>query len=240
MRADLALLARGLFESRARAQAAIKAGTVFCNGRKVTKSSEKIGDNCILTAKAAHPWVSRGGVKLDAALTKFSIDPSGLCCLDIGASTGGFTDVLLSRGAAHVYAIDVGTAQLNPKISSDHRVTVMEQTDARELTVGQFTRPIDLIVCDASFISATKVLGRPMTLAQAGARLVTLVKPQFELGRAALGKGGIIKDTDLANDAISIVSHWVEGQGWPVKAAMDSPIKGGSGNREFLLWAVKI
>lgn len=238
-RLDVALVARELFESRAQAQAAIGSGSVMVAGKVVTKASYKVSENDEITAKAAHPWVSRGGVKLAHALDAFGVDPSGMTALDVGASTGGFTDVLLSRGAVNVYAVDVGTDQLHKKIRNDDRVTVMEQTDARHLTPGHFPRAIDLIVCDASFISATKILGAPMTLARPGAQLVTLIKPQFEMGRDALGKGGVIRDREIAEDAVRIVTSWIEASGWTVLGDCKSPITGGSGNHEYLLHARK-
>ncbi|MEE9347945.1 MAG: TlyA family RNA methyltransferase [Robiginitomaculum sp.] len=239
MRADVALVKRGLCESRTRARAAIEGGTVFADGKLVKKPSEKISDDVELTAKALHPWVGRGGVKLAAALKSFAVNPNGLTCLDIGASTGGFTDVLLTGGARHVFAVDIGTAQLHDKIRGDSRVTVMEQTDARLLKPSDFNAPIDLIVCDASFISATKVLGMPMELASPKAQMVVLVKPQFEVGKGGLGKGGIVRDPEVARDALSIVASWVAAQGWRVIADCNSPIKGRSGNIEFLLHARK-
>ncbi len=239
-RLDVALVARGLFESRARAQAAISSGSVTVGGKVVTKPSFKISDTDDITAKAAHPWVSRGGIKLAHAMDIFKVDPAGLTALDVGASTGGFTDVLLSRGAAKVYAVDVGTDQLHTKIRSDDRAVVMEQTDARHLTRAHFDSPIDLVVCDASFISATKILGAPMALARPGAQLITLIKPQFEMGKGALGKGGVIRDRETAEDAVRIVRSWVEAQGWTLRADCKSPITGGSGNHEYLLHAVKV
>ena len=238
-RLDVALVARGLFESRARAQAAISSGSVKVGGKVITKASLKVSDDDDITAKAAHPWVSRGGVKLAHALDAFKVDPIGLTALDVGASTGGFTDVLLTRGAKGVYAVDVGTDQLHKKIRGDDRVTVMEQTDARHLTGASFGRPIDLVVCDASFISATKILGAPMALARPGAQLITLIKPQFEMGRDALGKGGIIRDKETAEDAVRIVKSWIEASGWIFIADCKSPITGGSGNHEYLLHARK-
>lgn len=238
-RLDVALVARGLFESRARAQAAISSGSVKVGSKVVTKVSLKVSDTDDITAKAAHPWVSRGGVKLAHALDVFKVEPAGLTALDVGASTGGFTDVLLTRGAAKVYAVDVGTDQLHKKIRGDDRVIVMEQTDARHLTAAQFAEPINLIVCDASFISATKILGAPMALAPPGAQLVTLIKPQFEMGRGALGKGGIIRDRETAEDAVRIVKSWIESTGWIVFGDCKSPITGGSGNHEYLLHARK-
>lgn len=238
-RADLALVARGLFDSRSQARAAIEAGGVTVNGARVKKPSEKINDTDALEAKAAHSWVSRGGVKLDGALKTFGVDPAGLCCIDIGASTGGFTDVLIARGAAKVYAIDVGTAQLHARLHGHPKIISKEQTDARSLTRADIAEDFDLIVCDASFISAMKVLARPMALAASGCQLICLVKPQFEVGQEGLSKGGIVKDRSLAEDALTMIKTWTQEQGWRVLATCDSPIKGGSGNREFLLHAVK-
>lgn len=180
--------------------------------------------------------MSRGGLKLAHALAVFDVDVEGKTCLDVGSSTGGFTNVLLTHGAAKVFAVDIGTDQLHPKIRSNERVTVMEQTDARTLTLPEAP---DIIVCDASFISATKVLETPLTLAAPKAHLITLVKPQFEVGKAGIGKGGIVKSEDLALKALIDVSIWVEEQGWRVLARDTSPITGGSGNTEYLLHAVK-
>ncbi len=239
LRADVALVKRGLCESRAKARAAIEAGTAFVNDRKISKPSEKISANDILRASAAHSWVSRGGLKLEGALSAFGVDPAGQVCLDVGASTGGFTDVLLSRGAAKIYAVDVGTAQLHPKLREDSRVICLEKMDARDLTPAHFNPPFHLIVCDASFISAMKVLARPMAIARAGCGLICLVKPQFEVGPSGLSRGGIVRDASLAQDALYMVKNWVREQGWELGGECDSPIKGGSGNHEFLLHAVK-
>lgn len=239
LRADVALVTRGLCESRSQARAAIEAGTAFVNGRKITKPSEKVKESDELAAKAAHRWVSRGGLKLVHALDVFGVDPAGQICLDVGASTGGFTDVLLSRNAARVYAVDVGTAQLHPKLTRDSRVVSLEKTDARHLIAPLFDPPYSLIVCDASFISAMKVLERPMALAQPGSGLICLVKPQFEVGLSGLSRGGIVRDASLARDALHMVSNWTSEQGWEPVSDCDSPIQGGSGNHEFLLYAVK-
>lgn len=238
-RLDISLVARGLFESRAKAQAAIASGGVRVNGRLVKKASLKVSDIDDISAKAAHSWVSRGGLKLVKALDEFGVDVRGFTALDLGASTGGFTDVLLSRGANKVYAVDVGTEQLHPKLKSDSRVISLEQTDARELTKVDIPDAIQIIVCDASFISAMKVLERPMSLTRTGTHLICLVKPQFEVGQEGLSRGGIVRDGSLAADTLTMVKTWVSEQGWKIKGSCDSPIQGGSGNREFLLHAVK-
>lgn len=237
MRADLWLVATGHYESRARAQAAIKAGLVSVNGRRVKKPSEVIQDGAEIQAEQEHPWVSRGGLKLAHALEEFDVDPTGKTCLDVGASTGGFCDVLLSKDAAHVYAIDVGQSQLHERLQGLASITSMERRDARTLTKDDFDSPPQLIVCDASFISAMKVLDIPMSLAAPKAELITLVKPQFEVGKSGIGRGGIVKSESLALQSLSDVSAWVSSQGWNVVATCASPIKGGSGNTEYLLYA---
>jgi len=198
-----------------------------------------IGGAAEVKAKAEHPWVSRGGLKLDHALTVFDVSVEGKTCLDVGSSTGGFTDVLLARGAAKVYAVDVGTDQLHAKLKNDPRVVSWETTDARNLRTDMFDPVPTVIVCDASFISATKVLATPLSFAAPGAQLITLVKPQFEVGKEGIGKGGIVKLESLALQALSDVSAWVTAQGWQVLKTDTSPIKGGSGNTEYLLWARK-
>lgn len=239
MRADLWLVEQGYYESRARAQAAIKAGLVTVNGKALRKASEKIPDEAQITAEAEHAWVSRGGLKLVHALDVFGVDPIDKICLDVGASTGGFTDVLISRGARRVYAVDVGQGQLHERLQNHPQVISMEQTDARNLTPRDFSTPPQFIVCDASFISVMKVLKLPLTLAAEKAELVTLVKPQFEVGRGGLGKSGIVKSEILAQQALQDVRDWVARQGWQVRQDDLSPIKGGSGNTEYLLYAVK-
>jgi 23S rRNA (cytidine1920-2'-O)/16S rRNA (cytidine1409-2'-O)-methyltransferase len=186
-----------------------------------------------------HPWVSRGGIKLDHGLTHFGFDVTGAIALDVGSSTGGFTDVLLSRGAAKVYAVDVGTNQLAWKLRQDERVVVLEQTNARHLTAEQVPEPVDIVVCDASFISLAKVLEAPLRLAKPGAKLVALVKPQFEAGREEVGKGGVVRDAAVHERVCSEAKDWVEGQGWAVLGVTPSPITGPEGNIEFLLGAVK-
>ena len=238
MRIDRYLVAHGHFETRSQAQAAIQAGLVKVDGKIVKKASVPVPEGVEVEASAPHPWVGRGGVKLDHALDAFGLDVSGRTCLDIGASTGGFTDVLLARGAAKVHAVDVGTDQLHPKLRDDPRVVVMESQDARELTAEQVGRP-DMIVVDASFIPLAKILPVPLSLARAGADLVALVKPQFEVGRAGVGRGGVVRDAALRERAVSDVSAWLSRQGWEVVAFTASPIAGGSGNRESLIHARK-
>jgi 23S rRNA (cytidine1920-2'-O)/16S rRNA (cytidine1409-2'-O)-methyltransferase len=186
-----------------------------------------------------HPWVSRGGLKLEHGLTHFGFDVTGSVALDVGSSTGGFTDVLLSRGAARVYAVDVGTNQLAWKLRQDPRVVVHEQTNARNLTVEIIPEPVDIVVCDASFISLTKVLPAALGLARQGARLVALVKPQFEAGREEVGKGGVVRDEAVHRRVCDEAAGWVASQGWRVLGLVESPITGPEGNREFLLGAVK-
>jgi len=237
IRADLALVQRGLFESRNKARAAIEAGLVFANGVAVTKPADPILPDAVIEAKAPHPWVSRAGMKLEAALTDFGVDPAGKICLDLGASTGGFTQVLLSRGAAKVYAVDVGQDQLHHSLRADHRVVSMEATDARALKAKMFDAPPELIVCDASFISLRLVLPVPLSLAAPGATLIALIKPQFEAGRALVGKGGIVRDPIVHADVCLDIRGLLGKLGWRVIGLEPSPIAGGDGNREFLIAA---
>ena len=191
-----------------------------------------------LTVRGAdHPWVSRGGQKLDHALTHFEIDPSGLTALDIGASTGGFTDVLCQRGARRVYAVDVGYGQLDARLRGDGRVAVLERTNARYLSRAQVPVPIDLIVCDASFIGLRTILLAPLGLAAPGARLIALIKPQFEAGRGRVGKGGIVRDPAVHAEVCDTIRDWLTAEGWPVMGLTESPIKGRDGNAEFLIAA---
>lgn len=240
MRADKYLVEHGFFDTRARAAAAIKAGAVVINGASLKKPSQNIPDGASVQAKAAHPWVSRGGVKLAHALDVSGIDVTGSVALDVGASTGGFTDVLLTNGAAKVYAVDVGREQLHRKLKSDDRVISMESTDARYIEADLFAPLPTIVVCDASFISAMKVLERPLSIMKTGASLITLVKPQFEVGRDNIGKGGLVKSGEVAEASLETVQHWVQEQGWEVKGTALSPITGGSGNTEYLLWAQKL
>ena len=230
----------GLAESRTRAQALILAGNVFVGDRRVAKAGDLLAEESDLTVKGRdHPWVSRGGVKLDHGLTHFGFDVAGAVALDVGSSTGGFTDVLLSRGAARVYAIDVGTNQLAWKLRSDDRVIVHEQTNARALTAEVIPEPIDIIVCDASFIALAKVLAVALDFARPGGKLVALVKPQFEAGRAEVGKGGVVRDAAVHQRVCDQAAAWVESRGWRVCGIEPSPITGPEGNVEFLLGAIR-
>ncbi len=240
VRADQLLVSRGLAESRTRAQALILAGSVFSGDKRVAKAGDLLPADARLEVKGRdHPWVSRGGVKLDHGLTHFGFDVSGAVALDVGSSTGGFTDVLLSRGAARVYAIDVGTNQLAWKLRQDPRVTVHEQTNARYLTAKTVPEPIDVVVCDASFIGLSKVLGPALGLARPGAKLVALIKPQFEAGREEVGKGGVVRDPQIHQRVCDAAGAWVASQGWSVLGVVESPITGPEGNVEFLLAGVK-
>jgi len=240
VRADQLLVARGLAESRTRAQALILAGNVFAGERRVAKAGDLLAEDAELSVKGRdHPWVSRGGIKLDHGLTHFGFDVTGAVALDVGSSTGGFTDVLLSRGAARVYAIDVGTNQLAWKLRSDPRVLVHEQTNARDLTPEIVPEPIDIVVCDASFIGLAKVLDAALDLARPDASLVALVKPQFEAGREEVGKGGVVRDPAVHQRVCDQTSDWVRSKGWRVLGVERSPITGPEGNVEFLLGAVK-
>lgn len=240
MRIDQLLVERGLAESRAKAQAYIMAGLVMVAEQKIEKPGHKVPSDVAIDLKGKdHPWVSRGGIKLDHALNHFDIEVRGLIAIDVGSSTGGFTDVMLSRGAAKVYAVDSGTNQLAWKLRQDERVIVHEQTSARILTDAHIPEPIDLIVCDASFISLTKVLERPMEFAKNGAMLIALIKPQFEAERADVGKGGVVRDTAVHDEVCDKVRQWLSAQNWAVGGISQSPITGPKGNIEFLIAAVK-
>jgi 23S rRNA (cytidine1920-2'-O)/16S rRNA (cytidine1409-2'-O)-methyltransferase len=234
-RADRLLVERGLFESRAQAQAAIAAGQVTADGAPVRKPSDVLRPDAVLQAAPAHPWASRGGVKLAAALDAFGIDPSGRVCLDVGASTGGFTDVLLARGAARVYAVDVGRDQLHPRLREDARVVSRESTDIR--TLAPLSPPPTLIVIDVSFISLRLVLPPALALAARPAQLVALIKPQFEAGRAHLKKG-IVQDAAIRRQVCEEIAAFVASLGWNIKDLVPSPITGGDGNQEFLITAI--
>ena len=236
-RVDLELVERGLAESRERARALIMAGLVFSAERRVVKAGETVAVGAPLEVRGRdHPWVSRGGLKLVAGLDHFALDPAGLVAVDVGASTGGFTDVLLSRGAARVYAVDVGHGQLAWKLRQDPRVVVLERTNARALSRTEIPEPVDLIVCDASFIGLSVVLPAALALAAPGARLVALVKPQFEVGRGQVGKGGIVRDAALHQEVCARIAEWLAAQpGWALLGLTDSPITGQDGNREFLI-----
>jgi len=227
-------------ESRTRAQALIMAGAVFSGEKKLAKPGDMLAENAPLEVRGKdHPWVSRGGIKLDHGLTHFGLDVAGAIALDVGSSTGGFTDVLLSRGAVKVYAVDVGTNQLAWKLRQDPRVVIHEQTNARNLDSGIVPEPVDIIVCDASFISLAKVLEKPLTFARSGARLVALIKPQFEAGRNEVGKGGVVRDVAVHARVCAEVRAWLVEQGWCVEGIVESPITGPEGNIEFLIGAVK-
>ncbi|MEQ6335285.1 TlyA family RNA methyltransferase [Sphingobium sp. MK2] len=238
MRADQLLVDLGLAESRARAQALILAGHVFLGDRKVEKAGQQVAPDAAIDVRGRdHPWVSRGGIKLAHALDTFAIDVAGHVAIDVGSSTGGFTDVLLTHGAVKVYAVDSGTNQLAWKLRSDDRVIVHEQTSARILTDAHIPEPVDCIVCDASFIALSKVLERPITFARPGASLVALIKPQFEAGRAEVGKGGVVRDVAIHNRVCEEVRTWIDAQGWTVIGLTQSPITGPQGNVEFLIYA---
>ncbi|MDR2856873.1 MAG: TlyA family RNA methyltransferase [Novosphingobium sp.] len=240
IRVDQLLVERGLAESRARAQALVLAGLVFAGESKVAKSGQAIAADAPLEVRGRdHPWVSRGGIKLAHALDHFALDPAGAVAIDVGSSTGGFTDVLLSRGAVHVFAVDSGTNQLAWKLRQDPRVTVLEQTSARILTPAMIDRPCNWVVCDASFISLAKVLAVPLRLAAPACRLVALIKPQFEVGRAEVGKGGVVRDPALHARVCAEVRGWIEGEGWAVQGITPSPITGPEGNVEFLIAAAR-
>ena len=239
-RADQLLVDRGLAESRTRAQALILAGLAFIGDRKIDKAGQQVADDAEVSVKGRdHPWVSRGGIKLDHALTHLGWDVSGAIAIDVGSSTGGFTDVLLGRGAARVYAVDSGTNQLAWKLRQDERVVVHEQTSARILTPTHIPEPIDLIVCDASFIALSKVLPVPMSFAKPGARIVALIKPQFEAERHEVGKKGVVRDVTVHARICAEVRNWLTGEGWDVVDLVESPITGPEGNVEFLIAAVK-
>ena len=240
-RADLLLVARGLAETRARAQALIMAGKVFVADRRIEKAGEAIPEDQPIELRGeAHPWVSRGGVKLAHALSHFGLDPGARVCLDIGASTGGFTDVLLSHGAARVHAVDVGHGQLAWKLRNDPRVVVLEKTNARYLDRAQIPEPVDALVCDASFIGLETLLPRPLALCAPGAWAVALIKPQFEAGPGQVGKGGVVRDAAVHASVCARIEAWWRGlPGWTVLGVTESPITGPEGNREFLIAAAR-
>lgn len=242
VRVDVALVERGLVESRAKAQALILAGLVYSETRRIDKAGDLIPAEAPLHIKGqVHPWVSRGGLKLVKGLDHFAIDPAGLTAIDVGASTGGFTDVLLSRGAAKVYAVDVGHGQLAWKLRQDARVVVMEKTNARHLTAAEIPDPLDLVVCDASFIGLDVVLPAAMALTRPGAHLVALIKPQFEVGKGRVGKGGVVRDPALHDEVCERIRTWIASlPGWEVLGLTDSPILGPEGNKEFLIGARRL
>lgn len=241
VRVDQLLVERGLAESRTRAQALIMAGTVFSGERKIAKAGDTLAPDAALEVKGRdHPWVSRGGLKLDHALAHFGWDMTGAVVIDVGASTGGFTDVALTRGAAKVYAVDVGHGQLAWKLRQDARVVVLEKTNARHLSAEIIPEPVDLVVCDASFIGLKTVLPAAMALTKPNARLVALIKPQFEVGKERVGKGGVVRDPALHAEVCADIEAWMNAQpGWRVAGLTTSPITGPEGNVEFLIAAEK-
>ncbi|HEU0215386.1 MAG TPA: TlyA family RNA methyltransferase [Stellaceae bacterium] len=237
-RADQLLVERGLAESRAKAQALILAGVVFTGDRRIDKAGETLAETAGIEVRGRdHPWVSRGGLKLAHALEHFDIDVTGLVALDVGSSTGGFVDVLLARGAARVHAVDVGRGQLAWKLRQDPRVAVHEGVNARYLTADEIGEPNDLVTCDASFIGLATVLPAALALAKSAAQLVALIKPQFEAGPGAVGKGGVVRDPETHRAVCEAVAAWLASQGWQVIGITDSPITGPAGNKEFLLYA---
>ena len=238
IRADQMLVERGLVESRAKGQALILAGLVFSGDKKVEKAGQALKPDAPLTVKGKdHPWVSRGGIKLAHGLQHFEWKVDGAVAIDVGSSTGGFTDVLLTNGASRVYAVDSGTNQLAWKLRQDPRVVVLEQTNARHLTDAEISEPVDIIVCDASFISLSKVLATPIGFAKLGARLIALIKPQFEAGRSEVGKGGVVRDPVIHERVCADAVLWIESQGWHSVGVTQSPITGPEGNIEFLMGA---
>ncbi len=239
IRADQAVVGQGLAASRTRAQALILAGKVLANDTRIDKAGQMIAKDAMLRLKGKdHPWVSRGGLKLAHGLDYFEIDAAGSVVIDVGASTGGFTDVVLTAGAKKVYAVDVGHGQLDWKLRNDKRVVVMERTNARHLTRDDIADEIDLIVCDASFISLKTVLPGAMSLAAAKAHMIALIKPQFEVGKGEVGKKGVVRDPKLHQQVISNVSDWLaDADGWRVLGVVESPITGPEGNFEFLIGA---
>ncbi|MEO5372959.1 MAG: TlyA family RNA methyltransferase [Alphaproteobacteria bacterium] len=246
-RLDQLLVDRGLAESRTRAQALIMAGLVYtgdvhAGDRRLDKPGQSVNTDLHVVVRGQdHPWVSRGGVKLAHGLDHFAIDPSGLTCLDVGASTGGFTHVLLSRGAARVFAVDVGYGQLALTVREDPRVVVLERTNARHIGRDEVPDPIALIVCDASFIGLRTLLPAPLALTAPGARLVALIKPQFEVGRGRVGKGGVVRDPALHAEVCETITTWLAAQpGWRVMGVTQSPIQGPEGNVEFLIGAERV
>lgn len=235
-RIDKVLVSRGLFDSRARAQAAVRAGLVRVDGHPVARPSDEVDSQAEIAAEAEHPFVSRGALKLEGALDAFAIDPTGSVALDVGASTGGFTELLLQRGARHVYAVDVGRDQFHPRLRGRADITLLEGTDARALTRDLVPEPVDLVVADVSFISLSLVLPHALALAAPRARLAILVKPQFEAGRQRVKKG-IVRDAAVHDEVCARIAAEVTDLGWRVTGRIPSPIAGGDGNREFLMAA---
>ncbi|MBX7199985.1 MAG: TlyA family RNA methyltransferase [Rhodospirillaceae bacterium] len=239
-RLDQILVDRGLAESRTKAQALVMAGLVFAGEARLTSAGAKIPEDTALTVKGQpHPWVSRGGLKLANGLTHFGFSAQGRTCIDVGASTGGFTDVLLTHGAAKVFAVDVGYGQLAHKLRTDPRVAVLERTNARTLDAALIPDPISAVVCDASFIGLRTVLPAALALAAKDAWLIALIKPQFEVGKDRVGKNGVVREPELHAEVCETISAWVVEQGWTVLGVTPSPITGPAGNVEFLIGAAK-
>lgn len=240
IRVDQLMVARGLADSRTKAQACIMAGTVFSGSKKIDKAGTQLAEDAPLEVRGKqHPWVSRGGLKLMRAIEEFSLDIVGRCVIDVGASTGGFSDVCLHHGAGRIYAVDVGHGQLAWKLRTDERVMVLERTNARYLTSEQIPESVDMIVCDTSFIGLQTVLPAAMSFAAAGCILVALIKPQFEVGRGNVGKGGVVRDPELHRQVCDRIEKWLTDDmtGWVVTGLVASPIKGPQGNIEFLIVA---
>jgi 23S rRNA (cytidine1920-2'-O)/16S rRNA (cytidine1409-2'-O)-methyltransferase len=238
IRLDQLIVDRNLADSKTRAQALVMAGHVFVGDAKALKPGQQVAEDADVQVKGSdHPWVSRGGIKLAHALDAFAIDVTDAVAMDVGSSTGGFTDVLLTNGAARVYAVDSGTNQLAWKLRQDERVIVHEQTSARILTESHIPEAIDIIVCDASFISLAKVLETPLTFAKTGAQIIALIKPQFEAGRGEVGKGGVVRDEAIHARVCAEVQMWLVEKNWTVRGLTTSPITGPQGNIEFLIWA---
>ncbi len=240
-RADVALVDRGLVETRSKAQALIMAGVVFSGETKILKAGQQIKNGQPLEVRGKdHDYVSRGGLKLEKGLKEFSVDPSGYTVVDVGASTGGFTDVSLQNGAEKVFAVDVGHGQLAWKLRNDERVVVLERTNARYLTEEEITEPVDMVVCDASFISLKTVLPAAMGFVKPGGKLIALIKPQFEVGKDNVGKGGVVRDPELHQMVCDEIREWLDGMdGWHAAGITKSPIKGPEGNIEFLIYGEK-
>jgi len=239
-RLDQLLVERGLAESRAKAQAAIMAGLVFSNEKRLDKPGTPVAEDLALEVRGQpHPWVSRGGLKLAHAIDAFGIDVAGKIAIDVGASTGGFTDVLLTKGVAKVYAVDVGHGQLAWKLRNDPRVIVLEKTNARHLSAAEIPESPDIVVCDASFIGLETVLPAALALAKPGAVLAALIKPQFEVGKDRVGKGGVVREPELHAEVRARIAQWLPRIGWTVFGEDESPIQGPEGNREFLIAARK-
>ena len=241
IRVDVALVERGLVESRSKAQALIMAGVVYSGETKIAKAGHQIKEDTPLDVRGKdHPWVSRGGLKLEKGLSEFPVDVGGAVVIDVGASTGGFTDVALANGAAKVYAVDVGRGQLAWKLRNDDRVVVLEKTNARYLTDEHVTEPVDLVVCDASFISLKTVLPAALSFVKPGGAMIALIKPQFEVGRENVGKGGVVRDPALHVSVCEDIRLWLDGMPeWQAAGIIESPIKGPEGNIEFLICGLK-